>query len=414
MAAQLGWVREPVICFARAASLDPSDADARVLLGQALLAEGDLVGAERALEEALALVPRHPDGAAALGKLRLARGDLDGAEALIAGLPKRTPSLALVWAEICRARGGPQRAIEPLRESLRSAGGMAKVRLLHSLGDTLDAAGDIDAAFDAYVEANSLRTAEVSAQAILGDAQARIDACPVAPEPVGPPSRRPVWIVGLPRSGTTLVEQILAAHPAVAAGGERTVLRDLEIALRKGLPAQVLADRLHRSLSEVGGELPLRVTDKMPDNAHRLDLAYRLAPGSTVICVRRDPLDTLWSCFRQCFGDGLAWSTRPEGLRAALEAHERLIAHWRSILPVTWIDLRYEDLVREPEASVRGLLDGLDLPFDPRCCRPHEVSRRAATASASQVRQPLHAGWVGRSGPYRDKFSALLEGSLRA
>ncbi|MEZ4235183.1 MAG: sulfotransferase [Myxococcota bacterium] len=409
--AQLGWVQEPITCFRNAVAAAPRDADARVLLAQALLAAGELDAAEAVVREALAQRKGHPDGVATLGRILSRRDRADEGLAMVddALSVGSTPGLALARAEISAKARRPADAIPALRKAVAEATDMDRVRLLHALGDALDASRAYEEAWAAYREANDSRTAPVDPAAILADAQAR------ATEPpgtlAGPPLKRMLWIVGLPRSGTSLLEQILAAHPQVAAGGERSILPDLEGARAQGIPVATLAASLRRSVDEVSPTATW-VTDKLPDNLRRLGLAAQIAPACTVIYVKRDPIDALWSCYRQCFGDGLAWTTRMEGLVAAWQAHRVLVDHWRETLPqsgVGWIEVRYEDLVGRSEFEIRKLLLALNLPVDPACFTPDRVDREIATASALQVRQPLHRDWVGRAAPYRAHLAPLIE-----
>ena len=145
----------------------------------------------------------------------------------------------------------------------------------------------------------------------------------------------------------------------------------------------------------------------MPDNYLQLGLAAQMLPGSRVIWVRRDPLDVGWSCFRQPFGPGLAWSCSLEHLRAYYRDHLRLMAHWRAVLPLPMHELWYEDLVRQPEAELRRALDFLDLSWDPACLAFHRSERLVTTASHAQVQEPLDARYVGRAAPYRGWLGGL-------
>ena len=390
--ASLGWMSEPIRCFRSAVQAAPNDADAWTLLAQALLTAGDLAGAEAPARTALDKRPHHPDAVATLARIELRRGALDAAAALLAPHVPTVP-IALVAAELAVARCAPGAAVPALRAAIAESTGLDRVRLLHALGDVFDAAGAHDDAFAAYRDANDARTAPVDAAAILADANARIVEPPGTL--AGPPLRRMVWIVGLPRAGTGLVERLLAAHPRVGIGRERSPLPELEAALHRGTPLTQLAQSLRRSVEQVDPSKS-HVIDRLPDNARRLGLAAQVAPGCTVIHVTRDPLDTLWACYRQCYSDALAWTTRLDGLAATWRAHDRLMTHWRESLPqmgAAWIEVKYESLVARPDHELRRLLLALNLPLDPACFAPAGLHRKS----------------IGRAAPYRAHLAPVTQ-----
>ncbi len=237
-------------------------------------------------------------------------------------------------------------------------------------------------------------------------------------------ARTPVFIVGMPRSGTSLVEQILASHPQVYAAGERETLARIAAGLGartgggRGYPACIgaltteildaAAADYFRPLPEPAGNFA-RVTDKMPHNFLHLGLVELLFPGARVIHVKRDPLDTCLSCFFQEFSTAHAYTRNLADLGAHYRDYARLMQHWRSVLRVPVLALQYEELVAEPERVMRALVDFCGLPWDPACAEFHQSGRVVATLSASQVREPLNARSIGR---WR-RYTAHL-GPLRA
>ncbi|MEM6926265.1 MAG: sulfotransferase [Myxococcota bacterium] len=406
--AQLGFVRHPVECLQTAAGLEPGNAENWVLLGQACLASGDLDGAERALRRSRAVDPRHAGGASALAKVRIRQGRLHEAEALLLPVLKgRSANVAMAWSLLHRKN--PRRALGPLVEASEYATGFTRTRLLHELGNTYDALGETEKAFAAYEVANATRRAPFDPDAYDAMVDAAIRDWTVVRCRPAVASRTPVvWIVGLPRSGTSLLEQMLGAHPDIHPGGELQFLGNTEFRRQAGRPDEALAEDLRTAYAELSEGLGW-VTDKMPDNLLRLGLASRLAPGSVVVSIRRDPLDTLWSCYRQCFGDGLAWTTRLDWLARVYAAQMRLLEHYREVGSLDWVDVDYATLVSDPETAIRRILGKLGLGLDARCLTPHRQTRTVATASVDEVRSPIHGRSVGRAEPYRDHLQPLLD-----
>jgi Flp pilus assembly protein TadD len=222
-----------------------------------------------------------------------------------------------------------------------------------------------------------------------------------------------LFVVSLPRSGSTLVEQILAAHPQVEGASE---LPDLPAVLAEesarrgvGFPRWVADttaadwERLGRRYLERTARWRAnrpRFTDKLPDNWRMIGAALAMLPGARVIQVRRDPLETCWSCYRQLFQPGRAdYAYAFDDLAAYWRDCERLTAFWRQRHPQQIRAQSYEALVADPPGEIRALLAFCGLPFDPACMESHRAERSTRTASAAQVRQPLHGG-TARSAAY--------------
>jgi tetratricopeptide (TPR) repeat protein len=231
----------------------------------------------------------------------------------------------------------------------------------------------------------------------------------------GHPSTRPIFVFGMPRSGTTLIEQILASHPLVQGVGEPTHLRD--IAEVPGLPAGVpdlapedLAALGRRYLDLVGADVPdtLRLVDKMPLNFRHAGLISLILPGARMIHCRRDPLDTCLSCYSLLFTSGQEYSYDLDELGRFYRLYGRLTAHWRQVLPPdSLIEIDYETLVGDTEGEVRKILDFCGLPWDPACLRFYETTRRVTSASLNQVRSPIYAKGIGRAQSFRSWLGAL-------
>lgn len=240
---------------------------------------------------------------------------------------------------------------------------------------------------------------------------------------------RPVFIVGMPRSGTTLVESILARHAGVHAGGELTVMYDVEQALLawfrqnrdyKGGPHQMLAAvpgtlfeknaaAVLARVKSLAGERDFSLyTDKLPENTQRLGLISRLFPKARVIHVRRHPLDCAMSNYFQRFARGNGFSFRQDLLGERIRQVADTMGLWKRALDLDFLDVSYERLVANPEPSIRAMLDFVGLDWDPACLTPEQAERRIMTASQFQAKQPINTGSLGRWRAYEAWIEPLI------
>ena len=298
-----------------------------------------------------------------------------------------------------------------------------------ALGKALEDTGDYRRAFEHFLRANALKRREVEYHeaafqqtfrlvAELFDARLldRFDR-------VGDPSPTPIFIVGMPRSGTTLVEQILASHPLVHAGGELTNLANVVEAVSDSAGRPISfpqcvrmldADRLRQMGRDYLASLPAppdgksRMTDKAPIHFFYVGLIHLILPGARIIHITRDPIDTCVSCFTRLFTD-LPFSYDLAELGRYYRAYHELMGHWRSVLPArTMLDVKYEDVVEKLEEQARRLIDYCGLPWDDRCLNFHQTERPIATASNVQVRRPLYRSSIARWRRYEAFLQPLL------
>jgi tetratricopeptide (TPR) repeat protein len=236
----------------------------------------------------------------------------------------------------------------------------------------------------------------------------------------GDPSRAPIFIVGLPRSGSTLLEQILASHPQIEGTMELPNILNLVgqfddlAATRDGYP-ETVARASSEQLTALGGRYleetaPLRTgrdhfTDKLPNNFSHIGLIQAILPNATIIDARRHPMDACFSTFKQFFAEGQTFSYDLADLGRYYRCYLSLMDHWDAVLPGKVLHIQYEDLVRDPETNIRRLLAHCGLSFEPACLSFHETRRAVRTASAEQVRQPLYSSGVG----YWRHFEPQLE-----
>jgi tetratricopeptide (TPR) repeat protein len=235
--------------------------------------------------------------------------------------------------------------------------------------------------------------------------------------PVSPSDAAPVFVTGLPRSGTTLVEQILAAHPDMTGGGElgvfSVVAAPLIDALAKGAPvgagdlarvAQLYTEDVAFRTGAMG-----RITDKSIHSVLHIGVIRAVMPKARIVVVRRDPRDSGLSMYRNHFRDGVQRYTNDmEAIAQHIGLFDRLIGHWRGVDPRSFHEIRYEDLLADPEAQTRALLAACDLEWDPACLSFHTVDRRVDTLSFAQVRQPLYHSSKGGWHAYADELAPMI------
>ncbi|MBB4313213.1 tetratricopeptide repeat-containing sulfotransferase family protein [Roseospira marina] len=418
------------------AGTGPGAVELGVNLAGALLAEQRADAAETVLRDLLARVPDHIGARLTLGDALQRQGRFDAARAAFSAVLEREPGN--VGALRGLAKSGTVAAGDPMLEALRTAAAepdqpeSARIEILFALGKGLDDAGaDPAAVFGALAEANARQGAgrpdDIPARTALVDRSIDVFTPDLFESlaALGNPSERPVFIVGMPRSGTSLVEQMIASHPAAVGAGELGVMPNVERTLREGLgggypaglanvPGPQLADGAARVLAELdaaaqraGKPEALRVTDKLPDNAMRLGLIALLFPRARVIVCRRDPMDTGLSLFQQNFSDGIPYANGLETIGAAMVQHDRLMAHWRAVLPLWTLTVDYETLVTDLEGEGRRMIDFLGLPWDDAVLRFHETERAVYTASKWQVRQPVFTHSVGRWRRYAKQLEPL-------
>ncbi|HEY8749589.1 MAG TPA: sulfotransferase [Tepidisphaeraceae bacterium] len=236
-------------------------------------------------------------------------------------------------------------------------------------------------------------------------------------------SRRPIFILGMPRAGTTLVEQILASHPQVYGAGELPLISELALSMAASDPGSSF------DFPECLDSLPLRganqqaekflthiaslnstarfVIDKMPENFLFMGFIATMFPDCHVIHCVRDPLDTCLSCYMTDFTHGHEFAQDLDHLGDYYVQYRRLMAHWHDVLHYPMIEVRYEDVVFDLEAQARRLLEQLDLPWDPHCLEFHKNPRYVTTASLHQVRRPIYSESVGRWQHYEMHLSKL-------
>lgn len=339
------------------------------------------------------------------------------------------PGLLAQFGRVCRFLGKAGEAVEPLSRvaAIAEQTTVGRQQVLFELGAVLDSLGRYDEAFEAYRRANGLeaRAFDIEAQGRAVDEiiQTWTRDAFGAHAGVAGAGEGLVFIVGMRRSGTTLAEQILAAHPRVCAGGELPWLRasakgiDDETASRLGMLTNLAgctpeavesASQAYTQQADAARGSAAVFTDKMPANFKLLGLVQLALPAAKVIWCRRDPADTCLSCYMQPFND----NSYCADLRTLARYHhdcERLMTHWQDQLDLPIFELSYEALVANPGSTVRGLLGFLGLPFDEACLHFERSSPAARTASTDQVARGLYTTSVHRAEQYRAHLAPLYE-----
>ncbi|HYM44090.1 MAG TPA: sulfotransferase [Steroidobacteraceae bacterium] len=412
--------------YRRALKLKPVFLDARLNLGIVLSLLGRYREAQDSFEKVLRVEPRNPRALVGLGRNHALQGHFTEAESLYKRALDIDSKRPRAWAglvelrRMTRADEGWLKGAEACAE-----GGMAsldEVALRFAIGKYHDDLGEFERAFRSYRTANELlkasaRPYDPAARAsLVGELIGAYSRAALSrSHPRASSSQQPVLVIGMPRSGTSLVEQIIASHPDASGAGEldfwsRALHKD-QAALRSGEPGDALAAKLVtgylRELNADSRNSP-RVVDKTPINSDNLGLIHRLFPQARVIYVRRDPIDTCLSCYFQNFSVALNFTNDLADLADYYRQHQRLLAHWRSALPAgTMLEVPYEELVADQEAWTRRILDFISLPWDPRCLDFQSAERTVFTASYWQVRQKMYKTSVERWRNY-EKFIGPL------
>ena len=422
-----GRVSESEAPLRRALKLQPVDLDAQASLSATLLLLGRLSEAKSLLEKVLKTAPRNVAALVGLGQIAGTEGRLEEAETLYQRAAEIDSSAPSPWAAIAwlRRMSGADRAWVERAERLASAATspLEEANLRYAMGKYYDDSGNFKRAFDNFRRANELRRAAVApydrkSRVAFVDDLVRVYTREALAKSV-PDSTDPepaVLVVGMPRSGTTLVAQIIASHPQAHVAGElpfwsqvmhrhdRTIRqRGLDTALRGKLAAQY---RSELAQSAAGAA---RVVDKWTFNAEFLGVIHSALPGARVIHLRRNPIDTCLSCYFQQLSPEMNFTMDLADLAHYYREHERLMAHWRRVLPPgVLLEVPYEGLVADQESWTRRILEFIGLSWDERCLKYHDTQRTVATASFWQVRQPLYSSSVDRWRNYERFIGPLL------
>lgn len=401
---ELGQPEQELECYRLALESDPMCSEAMLGLGQLCLASGEIAEAAGLFRKALEIKPDDVETRFLLTQV----GKVKAGDENYAALAAMKDAALRNHSSI------------PYKKS---------ILMNFALGKCLDDLGDPERAFPHFVEGCKLKRATVEYDAgqttrHFDDIMRVFDAATLQRlAGGGDPSGLPIFVLGMPRSGTTLTEQIIASHPDVHGAGELPDL--LAIAHREvagsgaAFPGNIAAlDQaglgawgadyiagLQRRAPEAG-----RITDKMPANFMAIGLIHLMLPNAKIIHVNRNPVDTCLSCFMQLFSNRQEQSYDLAELGRYYVDYARLMAHWRSVLPAgAFLEVRYEDIVADQENQARRMIAYCGLDWDDACIDFHNSKRSVRTASVTQVRQPIYRSSVERWRPYEKFLGPLLD-----
>lgn len=398
---ELGHVEEALTFYRRALARKPDFAGALNNIGNVLKQEGRLEHAHDAYARSLTIDPRQAEVYVNLADTR-----------------KVKPGDAwLAWME----------GLAGEMESLRPT---ARMRLHFALAKAHDDLGDYDLAFRHMREANALKRTQIAydeaaSLQLFDRIRQTFDAELIAANAgAGDPDTSPVFVLGMPRSGSTLVEQILASHPLVHGAGELSDLGEIVGGLRTGDDPALVFPEIAQAMklqdfAAIGRQYATRlrrhsttaarITDKMPSNFCFVGLIHLALPNARIIHVTRDPLDTCLSCFSRLFSAEQNHTYDLAELGRFYRKYAELMAHWRQVLPEgRMLELRYEDVIFDLEGEARRMIAYCGLEWSESCLAFHETDRPVKTASASQVRRPIYKTAQHRSRHYREFLAPLI------
>ncbi|MFI5020208.1 MAG: sulfotransferase [Alphaproteobacteria bacterium] len=434
--AALARRREAAAQFEQVLALEPGHAEAHNNLGNALAALDRPAEALAHYERALALKPDSAGAYANIGNLLMELGHLDEARQALEKAVALAPRRAMVYRHLARAKrfaaGDPAlAAMEELAKDMAALGQEERIELHFALAKASADLEQHERSFRHLAQGNALKRQlvvydEAHTLALFERIQAAF-----TPElmrdkaGLGDPSPLPLFVIGMPRSGTTLAEQILASHPKAFGAGELLLFRD---AVPRGrwpggadtpypeaaaaMTGEELSKLAARYLADTSALAPAaeRIVDKQPMNFLFAGLIHLALPKARILHMRRDPVDTCFSCFSQLFAGEQSYAYDLGELGRYYRGYARLMAHWQAVLPPgVMLEVQYEELVGDFEGQARRIVAHAGLDWDDACLAFHETERRVRTASAVQVRQPIYRSAVGRARPYGELLRPLLE-----
>jgi tetratricopeptide (TPR) repeat protein len=423
-----GRVKDSEQYLRRALKLRPGFIDAQVSLGSSLSVLGRMNEAKELFEKVLRVAPRQPDALLSMGHLAALEGRFEEAETWFNRAIEVDPKSGNAWVGL----GGLRRMTAADTAWLKGAqtcadSGLAPLNeasLRTAIGRYHDQVGEYGKAFKSFQRARDLVKSAAtpynrSSQAEFGDSLIRTYGREALgrQRPGASDSALPVFVMGVPRSGTSLIEQIIASHPAASGIGEIDFWAHTTTKQHPGLlkeppdepTCRKVAAAYLRLLTANSGHA-VRVVDKSLSNVYYLGAMHCVFPNARIIYMRRDPIDTCLSCFFQDFPASLNFTLDLSDMAHFYREYHRLMEHWRSALPPgAMLDVPYEELTVEQEVWTRKVLEFLGLPWDERCLSFHTTARSVLTASHWQVRQKMNRVSVGRWRNYKRFIGPLLE-----
>lgn len=401
-----------------ASKLEPNNLDLLVDLTNAYR-RMDMIGkAHQAVDKALKLRPGYPRAVMTKARLLQSHGKSEEAyQHVKAALEiERSPDVVVVFGQLCRELKRQGEAIDLLRESLDRPDLHRGKRqdLLFVLGHLLDSVKEYDEAFQCFSKGNAMSAEYPQFEYERWERTWTKENYDQIPESDVDGSRA-VFIVGMPRSGTTLTEQIIASHPNANGVGESNMIDKHTRDRQTDVFDQEYVNNAGRAyLDMLSNAFPdqkkhRRVCDKMPENYYFAGFIAKALPGARFIHTKRNPIDTCLSIYFQRFGPRIVYATDMENCANQYLSYLRAVEHIQSVLGIEMLDVQYEQTTAEPEPSIRRMLDHVGLPFDEACMSFHKSKKSVHTASVAQIRQPLYKTSANRWKNYEKHIGPLIE-----
>ncbi len=414
--ASLEKPRESIRHLKYAAQLT-GDPEIYCTLGLAFRKLNQIRDSHQALDQALKRSPAHPRALSAKALLFQGTGQIEKAMELVSGALKENfdPGLVVQYGQFARQLKRYGEGIDMVRGGLERVEIPASQReeLCFVLGHLYDAEGEYDKAFESFQRGNTMAgEGRVNAfdRHMGGFRKEIIDGMPRADVDAS----RAVFIIGMPRSGTTLTEQVIAAHPQAGGIGESAMINEIMHAQENSALTQKLADQhgegyLKMLQEKCPSEKIIRVCDKMPENYLFVGAMIRVLPGARYIQCVRDARDTCLSIYFQRFGARQLYARDLKSCAEQYLGYLEVMEYWRSTLGIEIMESSYEDLTADPEKQVRALLGHIGLGFDPACMEHHKSKNAVNTASVGQVRSPIYKSSRQRWKNYEKYLGEMLE-----
>ena len=426
---------EALECFERAIALEPSQVQSHFLRAATLARASFTHEAIAAYRQCLALRPGHAGALLGLGHALNAIGDNDGAVAAYDECIQVTPESGETYWSLANLKTYrfDDAAIAEMEKRVAAPGGsrQSEVNFLFALAKAWEDRGDFERAWEFYRRGNETQRAEVTYDPVqtevMNDRLLEVYTAEFLESlrGAGNPDDAPIFILGLPRSGSTLLEQILASHGDVEGTAELSYIGRLASSLNRNRATGVnypeaMRELAPANLTSLGAEylsfarmhrrsgLP-RFIDKMPNNFPNAGFIALILPNAKIIDARRHPLDACLSCYRQLFAKGQNFTYDLTEIGEYYLQYQRMMDHWTSALPGHVLTVQYEEIVSDFEPQVRRLLEFCGLPWQDECLRFYESERPVRTPSAEQVRQPIYDRSVGYFQRYESHLGELVD-----
>jgi tetratricopeptide (TPR) repeat protein len=396
--AQMGKLDDAIECYKGVLEMNPGFVEAHHGIGNCLQQLGKIDEAAKHFEKALALKPDFAPAYDSLARQKKIDDEGATAESLEALLARKN----LPEGERCAAH--------------------------YALGRVYEESGDYDKSFEHYRQGNAMMKEEFDprkhAEFVSSILEVFTPALFERFKGLGDPTTKPIFIVGMIRSGTTLTEQIISSHPQVYGAGELETIKNIALAIPRAVKSgkafpycvadmtgetiKQAAKKYYDDITAMSDGSPF-VTDKMPGNFFHVGLIEILFPNARILHTRRNPLDNCLSAYFNKFQTGQQFSYDLTHLGKYYREYVRLMDHWRKVLPKPMLEVQYEELVSNQEETSRKIIEFCGLPWDDKCLEFHKNERPIRTASSWQVRQPMYSSSVDRWRPYVSHLKPLID-----